>query len=91
MYYIVIPDCHGNGGWIGSTTAKKCRSLKQALATYPIEFNWNPIQNPYCTESILNAPRICKETKDPNFAAYVWNEWDNCWEEDDFPDGDPKK
>ena len=100
MYYIVEPRCHGNGGWIGSNIRVKVSSLKDALRFYPVawdelcensvfQIEWEAEENPYSGD-ILNELRICKDTKNPSYSAYIFDVNRMSWIEGDYPDGELK-
>ncbi len=69
-YYIVVPHCHGNGGWCGSSVEAEYPTEDEALHHHP-NYETNDWEN--------NAPRICLD-KNPNNALYIWNNVEYIWE-----------
>lgn len=66
--YIIIPQCHGNGGWCGSEIVEVHESIKGALKSRP---RWIPVSSPY-SGNIINHPRLGL-SKDPNKALYIFS------------------
>jgi hypothetical protein len=69
-FYVIEPECHGNGGWCGSHVVKEYTSLEKALKSKP---RWRPEHSPY-DGHILNHPRLSQSTY-PNEATHIFN-WD---------------
>jgi hypothetical protein len=76
--WVVIPECHGNGGWCGSTTLSfpEGITLREALE----------IDNPYKVFNqfdigwgTLSAIRICT-SENPNHTIYIYDHEDYRWE-----------
>lgn len=68
--YIIVPRCHGNGGWCGETIQKECTNLAEALKEKPENGTayWGD-----------DRARICWR-KNINDSLYIWNEDDYIWE-----------
>lgn len=76
FFYIIEPQCHGNGGWCGSTVVGEYTSIKAALKTKP---RWRPEYSPY-DGHIMNKPRL-SPSPDPNEATHFFD-WDTGkWKE----------
>lgn len=73
--FIVAPLCHGNGGWCGSKTLGKRKSLKNALAIRNphFKFDWH-----YDAQWADSRIRICR-TENPNNALYIFDPEDERW------------
>lgn len=77
--WIVVPHCHGNGGWCGYSTlsSKKGMQLKRALSIknpstkYNYDTNWQ-------WEGVHGSIRIATKP-DPNYSIYFFDEDDEKW------------
>lgn len=77
-FYIVAPQCHGGGGWHGSSTLAEFESLDEALDYVDIRGSW---ERSYGGDDSL---RICID-ENPNHSVFIFNEDRRKWDEqEDF-------